>query len=493
MLQFVERALDRLVGQSANPLRQLGALGFWLFWIVVASGAYVYAFFDTSVSGAHASIQGWRPWHPAGMMRSIHRYASDALVVIVLLHALRELAYGRYRAFRWFSWITGLPLLALALASGIIGYWLVWDQGAQFIGIALAEWLGSLPGLGDALVRNFIAPEAVSDRFFSLLAFAHIGVCLFLLLGMWLHLQRIALPRCHPGPNARWSMLAMLIALALVRPALSQAPAELSHVPVALAFDWLFLAPFPLVYRFSPAIAWSLVAATGLLLCALPWSGPRRAVHAVVDAGRCNGCGRCVADCPYGAVLLVPNGARKQAKLLPQLCAGCGICTGACPASLPLHGAVRTAIDLPRAPLAALWQRLERSLAQRGSLLVFGCDHGACVSQVSGASVSAFSLPCIGMLPPSFIEHALRRGAAGVLLAGCAAGCEFRLGSRWTEARLQGGREPRLRSRFQDRVRFVEAAPGDELALQRAVDALPIGAPPQGPAASHTEREAVHA
>ena len=50
------------------------------------------------------------------------------------------------------------------------------------------------------------------------------------------------------------------------------------------------------------------------------------------------------------------------------------------------------------------------------------------------------------MLPPSFIEYALRGGAAGVFVTGCRdGGCAYRLGNRWTGQRLSGAREPHFR------------------------------------------------
>ena len=36
------RVLDRIFGVAANPLRNLGALGFLLFWVLAASGIYLY-------------------------------------------------------------------------------------------------------------------------------------------------------------------------------------------------------------------------------------------------------------------------------------------------------------------------------------------------------------------------------------------------------------------------------------------------------------------
>jgi len=56
----------------------------------------------------------------------------------------------------------------------------------------------------------------------------------------------------------------------------------------------------------------------------------------VVEAARCNGCGKCVDACPVEAMTLVsandPAKARKRrAELDPSLCLGCGVCTRVCP------------------------------------------------------------------------------------------------------------------------------------------------------------------
>ena len=81
------------------------------------------------------------------------------------------------------------------------------------------------------------------------------------------------------------------------------------------------------------------------------------------------------------------------------------------------------------------------------------------------------SLLCTGMLPPSFIEYALRGGADGVLVTGCREGsCAYRLGTRWTEERLAGRREPHLRRNVsQERLRLVWADPQDQPALSAAL------------------------
>jgi hypothetical protein len=143
-----EKFLALAFPASWNPLLNLGALGF--YWIVTASGIYIYIFFDTGVSQAFASVEYMTndQWYAAGLMRSLHRYASDGLVAVMLLHILREFALDHYRGVRWFSWATGLPVLVLVYVAGISGYWLVWDKLAQYVAIVSTEWLDHLPFFG---------------------------------------------------------------------------------------------------------------------------------------------------------------------------------------------------------------------------------------------------------------------------------------------------------------------------------------------------------
>ena len=127
--------------------------------------------------------------------------------------------------------------------------------------------------------------------------------------------------------------------------------------------------------------------------------------------------------------------------------------------------------------MATLRRRLQQALSALRSerpIVVFGCDHGARVDALAGPDVAPFSLICSGMLSPSFVDYALRDGAAGVLVSGCAeAGCEFRLGQRWTAQRLQRQREPRLRKLDEPErlaVAWVDAA--DAASLRAALERL---------------------
>ena len=104
----VDLGFDAAFGAGANPWRVLGALAWLLFWVVAATGIYVYAAFDTSAHGAYASVERItaNAWPLSGLARSLHRYASDAFLLVALLHLAREWAHRRYAHVQRFAWLT---------------------------------------------------------------------------------------------------------------------------------------------------------------------------------------------------------------------------------------------------------------------------------------------------------------------------------------------------------------------------------------------------
>jgi len=486
LFERIERLFDASFGGADNPLRHLGALGLYFLWLLVASGLYLYAVLDTSVAGVYTSIGhlSRQQWYLGGILRSLHRYAADAFVLMMLLHLLREWAYGHYFGFRFYSWITGVPLIWLAYISGIGGYWIVWDRLAQYSAVAATELLDWLPFFNEPTARNFLAPDSISDRFFTMLVFIHIGVPLMLILGLWAHVNRISRVDYLPSRRLMSGILISFLALALIKPALSDAPANLALAPAALRLDWFILFIHPLTDITSPAAVWTLLFGATLLLFALPFlPHPKAQPIAVVDAQNCNGCSRCHADCPYAAVTMADHPDKPGhgiAIVDPDLCAGCGICAGSCPSSTPFRSQEKlvTGIDMPQQPVDVMRRQLEVQLARLGTqpggtsrLVVFGCDKGVDVRALAAADTAVVSLLCTGMLAPSFIEYALRSGADGVVVTGCReGGCDFRLGMQWTQERLARSREPHLRSLVpQDRLRLVYASRTEHKQLAAAI------------------------
>jgi ferredoxin/coenzyme F420-reducing hydrogenase delta subunit len=370
----------------------------------------------------------------------------------------REFFLGRFSGVRWFSWVSGVPLLWLLFASAIGGYWLVWDQLAQYIAILTSELFDWFPIMVDPMARNFLNEETLSDRFFSLMVFLHIGIPLTLLLGMFIHIQRISLAKTNPPKPLAIGTLAALIFLSLVKPALSQAPANLDVSVTEVGLDWFYLNIYPLLESEGPGTVWMLLGALTALLSILPWMVKHDdEPTATVDPANCNGCGWCVADCPYEAITMKEHDYKKghrQAVVKADLCTSCGICAGSCPSATPFRHVdeLISGIDMPDfgvKDLLALSEQKASQLTGDTKVIVYGCQYGVNVDSLQDEGVAPINLRCTAMMPPSFVDYLIRRCEVdGVFITGCnQQDCYYRLGNVWVDQRVQSTRMPHLRTK----------------------------------------------
>ncbi len=302
MLKYIQRAgqwafmhvegpFNLAFGNHLNPFYYLGAISYFMFWIVLVSGLVLYAFFDTSVQGAYDSVEAIThgQWYFGGIMRSFHRYASDGMVLTMGLHLTRHFFFDHYRGFRWFSWVSGVVLLWLVYASGINGFMLPWDSTAQFVVIATAEWFDILPVFNGTLIRNFIFEGQVNDRLFSLLSFIHIGFPLAVLAVLWVHTQRVPRAKTNPPIPIMVMVLVTLLALSLIKPVLSGPRANLDSALTDIDFDWFYLPAYALIYKLSPMQTWLITVGASLFFLVLPWlppkrrTGPKQGFHLLVQ------------------------------------------------------------------------------------------------------------------------------------------------------------------------------------------------------------------
>ncbi|OGL30134.1 MAG: hypothetical protein A3G44_00605 [Candidatus Rokubacteria bacterium RIFCSPLOWO2_12_FULL_73_47] len=494
LYQWLEVALDRLVSAPLNPLYHTGTIAVFSLAVATVTGIYLFLFYRVGTAAAHASIEGImaQPLGIGALMRSLHRYSSDAALLAAALHGGKMLLNDRFWGPRWIGWVTGLSLMALVWITGATGYWLVWDAQALVLSVTTARFLDVTPFFTEPIVQTFVRNDAIQKFLFFIVLFIHITIPLLIGAMYWLHVMRLARARFFPPRVVLWVTGAALIVASLLRPALSGPAADPAVLPGAVPVDWFYFPYFPLT-RLDPRTGWALVAGTGALVVSLPWLlRGRELPRATVETVACTGCTRCYKDCPYDAIIMVPRAEggryRTEAVVNPARCVGCGICVGACDSAGILLGGEPARVLTGAVTSRIVAVRNAQARAGAGAarpVLVFACrlmphlegrlGADGTLAGVPGATV--VGLPCVGMLHPEMLEGALAAGADGVYVAGCVPeDCQAREGSALLAERLAGRRLPKLEHVAPGRVRLDWYSPvevrrllGDLRAFQRAL------------------------
>lgn len=468
-LQRLDAATSRFLPEEMNPLAQTGAIANVTFIIAIASGVALLFWYKTSVHQAHDSVLAMMQAPlGAGLVRSLHRYSSDACMLFVLLHALKLFFARRFGGARWLAWITGLVLIGLLWFVGWLGYWLVWDQRGKEVALGTARLLDVLPIFADPLSRSFLVDEKVSSLLFFVVFFLHMLLPLAMGISLWLHITRLARSRFLTRRNLTLWVVASMLLLSALAPADVGGPAKMAISSERGALDFWYLAPLLLTDRLGAGALWALLLIGGAVGLAVPWwlvRGRARVAH--TEIARCNACKNCFDDCPYEAVQMVPRTDDRpyptMALVDPDKCVGCGICSGSCDsAAIGIHWFSQ--VDQRLKMDAMLKDALEHAGASNvafvcaesaGANLAIQAD-GTC-AELPGYRV--LRIPCAGWVQFLTVERALRRGANRALIVGCGpGGCKYREGTEWARERLEGKREPKLRTSKVDpeRVRILE-------------------------------------
>lgn len=104
------------------------------------------------------------------LIRNVHHWSGNVLLIVVLLHFLRVFFTGAFHAPRQFNWIIGLGMFLAALLSNFTGYLLPWDQLAFWAITICTGMLEYIPGIGKGLQElirggSDIGPATLSNFF----------------------------------------------------------------------------------------------------------------------------------------------------------------------------------------------------------------------------------------------------------------------------------------------------------------------------------------
>lgn len=469
-LSRIDALFDRLYGWRFNPLYQSGTIAVLLLLVLLATGLYLLLFYR--IGSPYASVARMQDQLWSGRwIRTLHRYASDAAMVAVAVHAIRMFLRRRTWGARALAWITGLGLVALFLFIAMTGFVMVWDVQGRFLAMEGARILDVLPIFSEPISRAFTGERTMPGAFFFLNYFLHIALPLGMAVFLYLHVSRIARPKLLPARPLAWSVVGVLTVLSMVRPAPLPPMADPSRLPHHVPVDWFFGFWLPVTLQMPAAWVWATGAALAVALLTVPqWTRPakhRRPQPSVVDERYCTGCEQCSLDCPYEAIAMVARADDRPtlvARVTPERCVSCGICAGSCgPMAVGPPG--RTGRD----QLTRVRRFLEERRPGADDIVLVACSRGAgeVGAMPSFANALVYPADCIGSVHSSVVEFLVRSGVGGVMVAGCPErDCWNREGTTWTRARLFHDRDAELQARVdRARVRYVEVGAAERAAL----------------------------
>ena len=188
---FYKNLLDR-PEPSGNWWNTLGSASLFLFIMQALTGIFLTVYYTPSPDHAYDSILyimnevqfGW-------LVRGIHHWGASLMVLVVFIHMLRTFVTASYKYPRELTWLIGIGLLLMTVGMGFTGYLLPWHQMAYWATTVGTQIAGSVPFLGDFILKALRGGPDLSaltlQRFYA----AHIWILpaiLIILIGVHLFL-----------------------------------------------------------------------------------------------------------------------------------------------------------------------------------------------------------------------------------------------------------------------------------------------------------------
>lgn len=174
---LVSHALDEEIAGGARWAYVFGSGLLAIFVCQVVTGFLLMATYVPSTEAAWASVyyiqhkvsSGW-------MVRGIHHFGAQAMMIVLGLHLLQVAVYGAYKKPREVTWWLGLALMGLVQALGLTGYLLPWDQKGYWATKVATNIAGTVPVLGPQIQTLIVGGgdygQSTLTRFYVL----HVGV-----------------------------------------------------------------------------------------------------------------------------------------------------------------------------------------------------------------------------------------------------------------------------------------------------------------------------
>jgi quinol-cytochrome oxidoreductase complex cytochrome b subunit len=184
LTDLYKNVLDR-PEPKGNWWNTLGSASLFLFLLQGVTGIFLAVYYTPSPDHAYDSIQyimnqvafGW-------LVRGIHHWGASLMVIVVFVHMIRVFVTASYKYPRELTWLIGVGLLILTLGMGFTGYLLPWNQQAFWATTVGTSIAGSVPFVGDLILKALRGGTDLSALTLSRFFAAHIWILPGLLIGL---------------------------------------------------------------------------------------------------------------------------------------------------------------------------------------------------------------------------------------------------------------------------------------------------------------------
>jgi len=175
-LPVVSLLYDTLVIPTPKNLNWMWIWGIVLTFCLalqIVTGIVLAMHYTPNVDLAFASVEHiMRDVNGGVMLRYLHANGASLFFFSVYMHIFRGLYYGSYKAPREVTWVIGMIIYFLMIATAFMGYVLPWGQMSFWGATVITGLFSAIPGVGTALqewlLGGFAIGNATLNRFFSL-------------------------------------------------------------------------------------------------------------------------------------------------------------------------------------------------------------------------------------------------------------------------------------------------------------------------------------
>lgn len=155
MHEYIKKdILDKPIPKGLNFSYCFGGITFFLFLMLAVTGYFMTFYYVPSPTQAYDAVDFMTYEVSMGsVVRGVHHWSANLMVVTIVLHMIRVYIYGAYKKPREINWITGVLLLCMVMGFAFTGYLLPWDQKAYWATKVGTSVMGTVPIVGDYVLR----------------------------------------------------------------------------------------------------------------------------------------------------------------------------------------------------------------------------------------------------------------------------------------------------------------------------------------------------